>query len=290
VLLAVSIAYPASVAAQTEAANLALGIRQVEEGDLGAAIITLDGVVQKLTGVRGRTSELAQAHLYLGMAHVGAGQWERAKAEMREAWRNDKGLKLDPTKFPPLVIQAYEEARAEATSGQSPGTPAAKPPAKTADQAGTSKKGGGKALLIVGGLAAVGGGIALASGGGASGSSPAPTPAPTPPPVPQLLQSGTISFAGPNLYNVVNIGVPAAGTIQFTVNWTFGTSTFGLNIGQGAWPGTFGPFVASSPFSTARPLTLTYTTTTGGTHCFYVLYVAGSGGESAAYQVVFTAR
>jgi hypothetical protein len=92
----------------------------------------------------------------------------------------------------------------------------------------------------------------------------------------------------PNVYTVQNITVPAAGTLQVTVNWTFSTSTFGLNIGQGAWPGTFGPFVASSPFTTSRPLTLNYTVNTAGTYCFYVFYVTGTAAESGTYQAVFT--
>jgi hypothetical protein len=287
-LLSLSLAHSAPAAAQTEGADLALGIRQVEEGDLALAIITLDGVVQKLTGVPGRTSDLALAHLYLGMAHLGISQWERAKTEMREAWRNNKGMKLDPKKFPPRVIQAYEEAKTEAANGPKPaGAPTPAAAASPADT-GKAKEGGGssKTLLIVGGVAAAAGVAALAGGGGSKATTVAATPVATPRPTPQLLQSGSFSFGNPNLYSVRDVVVPAAGTLQFTANWTFGTNTFGLNIGQGAWAGTFGPFVASSPFTNARAITLTYNAAAAGTYCFYVFFVSGSGGESGSYQVV----
>ncbi len=180
VLLSLSLAYSAPAVAQTESGELSQGIRQVEEGDLAAAIITLDGVVQKLAGVQGRTNELALAHLYLGMAHLGVSQWERAKTEMREAWRNNKGLKLDPKKFPPRVIQAYEEAKAEAASQPKPAGTPLPGPAKSPAETESSKKGRGssKALLIVGGLGLAGGGLALAGGGGAS-PAVAATPRPT---------------------------------------------------------------------------------------------------------------
>src|SRR5688572_8890777 len=77
-------------------ADLGAGIRLMEEGDLDQAVIALDAVVQRLTSAKGKEKELALAHLYLGMAHLGLSQWERARAEMREAWRNDKDMKLDP--------------------------------------------------------------------------------------------------------------------------------------------------------------------------------------------------
>ncbi len=195
--LSASLAYPLPTLAQTTSADLARGIRQVEEGDLSAAIITLDGVIQRAGGAGDRNAELALAHLYLGIAHLGVSQEERAKAEMREAWRNNKGMKLDPKKFPPRVIQAYEEAKTDAAAGQ-----------KSADSsqapARDPKKGGGgsKAVLILGGVAAAGGGIALAGGGSSSGgptaaplATPAPTPQPTPTPTPTPAPMCTITVA-----------------------------------------------------------------------------------------------
>jgi hypothetical protein len=194
-LLSLSTAYPAYhavAAAQTESSALAQGVRQVEEGDLATAIITLDGVVQTLSTVKGGEKDLATAHLYLGMAHLGLSQWERAKVEMREAWRNNKGMKLDPMKFPPRVIQAFEAAKAEGVNVQRPAVPVTQVPVTAPADAGNSKKGGSsKALLIVGGLALAGGGVALAGGGG---SSPPPTPAPAGPTT-VLAVSGTLRGA-----------------------------------------------------------------------------------------------
>ena len=163
---------PAHLGAQID--ELAVGIRQVQEGDLDAAVITLDTVIQRLSKVKGAEKDVATAHLYLGMAHLGLSQWERAKAEMREAWRNNKDLRLDPQSFSPRVRQMFDDAKREAATAESatkqsdeqtavnPGTNPQPPP--------VAKKGGSKALFIVGGVAITGGATAaMAGGGGYSG-------------------------------------------------------------------------------------------------------------------------
>ncbi len=269
-LLSLPLINPVPAIGQTGSVELAQGIRQVDEGDLDAALITLDGAVHRLTGVKGRGAELALAHLYLGIAYLGVGQWERAKTEMREAWRNDKGMKLDPKKFPLRVIQAYEEAKNEAS-----------PPGKTPAPAASSGKGGGssKALLIVGGLAAAAGGVALAGG------SSAPTPAAVS--RPQVLVVGSSQVSAPGVTTRFSaFTVPSAGLIQYTGNWTVGGNAFSLELGQNC--GGFGPYVAETPPTTARPLTLTHRASASDTYCPYALYVSGSGSESFSYQIVFT--
>jgi hypothetical protein len=188
VTVALSIPSPAVDQAETPAAILANGIRQVEEGDLEAAVITLDTAVQRLSAEKGKEKELALARLYLGMAHLGLSQWERAKAEMREAWRNNKDLKLDPKKFPPRVMQLYEEAKREAKEAEDRSkaesrtkpvpTPSPQPPAKTGATATSGeKKGGSKAPLVI--LGVVGAGAAVAAAAAAGGGSKTATPAPT---------------------------------------------------------------------------------------------------------------
>lgn len=266
-----SLALPAPGVPQTNSVELAKGISQVEEGDLDAAIITLDAVVQRLTGAQGRNVELALAHLYLGMSYLGVSQLERATTQMRKAFLNNKGMKLDPKKFPPRVIQAYEEAKAEALQGKGPG------PAET------SGKGGGrsKALLVVGGFAVAGGAVALSGG-----SSPA-SPSVTPVPAPQVLVSGGSGVPAPNVTTrFSSFTVPSAGVIQYIGNWTLGSSTFSLKLGQNC--GGFGPYVAETPPSTTRPLTLTHSVSAGGVYCPYAFYVSGVSGESFSYQIVFT--
>jgi len=98
------------------AAELATGIRQVEEGDLEGAIPTLGRAVEVLRR-QGQSKDLALAHLYLGMARLGLDQPDRARAEMLEAWRNNRDMKLDSKKFSPRVSQLYEEVKKEAERG-----------------------------------------------------------------------------------------------------------------------------------------------------------------------------
>jgi len=38
--------------------------------------------------------------LYLALAHVGLSQLETAKANVREAWKNNRDIKLDSKKYP----------------------------------------------------------------------------------------------------------------------------------------------------------------------------------------------
>lgn len=144
--------------------DLAKGIRLVEQGDLDNAVITLDGAVRRLSAEKGRERDLATAYLYRSMAYMGLGQADEAKADMREAWRNNKDMKLDPERFPPRVIQLYEQTKAEARQASAP--PTAAPSAKPATE---KKGGGGKGLLIgIGVAAAVGGVVVAIAGGGRS--------------------------------------------------------------------------------------------------------------------------
>jgi hypothetical protein len=156
--LALVLATPA--AAQAPVAgdpDVAQGIRQVEEGDYDAAILTLDNAARRLATEPARASELSQAYLYLGVAYVGKGHEAAAKAKFREAVRQLRELTLSPEKFPPKVIDLFEAAREEVAKAPAPA------PSPAAAQSG---QGGGKKVLILGGLgAAVAGGAALALGG-----------------------------------------------------------------------------------------------------------------------------
>jgi len=96
--------------------GLALGIRQVEEGDFQAAVSTLDGVARQLAADKTNSKDLARAYVYTAIAYVGLSQEAAAKAKFLEAWRNDAALELSPKEFPPRVIQAFERAIREARS------------------------------------------------------------------------------------------------------------------------------------------------------------------------------
>jgi hypothetical protein len=140
------------------AAHLAKGITQVDEGDFSGAVITLDDVIRELSLETNHEKDLATAHLYLAIAHLGLSQWDRAKGEMREAWRSNKDMKLDPRKFVPRVLQLFEAVRAEDKLAEATPKPTPTPsPAATA----TAQKsaGGHTGLILVGVGGAVVGGV-----------------------------------------------------------------------------------------------------------------------------------
>jgi hypothetical protein len=129
------------------------GIQQVNDGEYDSAIVTLDGAVRRLTGVPGQTKELAQAYLYLGIAYLAKGHETSARERFREAVKQVRDLDLNPQKFAPRVIEAFERARQDVKQGPSSAAPEAK------------KDGGsGKLLLIGGGAAAVGAGALVVLG------------------------------------------------------------------------------------------------------------------------------
>src|SRR5439155_8934888 len=123
---------------------------------------------------------LALAHLYLWISHIALSQWETAKADMREAWRNNKELKLDPKKFSSEVLQLFEEAKGVERSSQ---PAASRQPTPSA--AATRNKGSKLPLVILGIAGAGGAAAALAAGSKAT----SPAPVTTIPPAP----SGTVS-------------------------------------------------------------------------------------------------
>ena len=100
--------------------DLATGIRQVDEGDFDAAVVTLEGVVKRLVGDKTRSKELGRAYLYLAIAHLQLSQEAAAKTKFREAWKNDQALKLSPREFAPKIIQAFEQAKREAGAAEPP--------------------------------------------------------------------------------------------------------------------------------------------------------------------------
>lgn len=257
---------------------LAEGIRQVDEGDLAAAVITLDSVTRRLTDLKGRERDLAQAHLYLGIAQLGLEQAERAKASMRTAFRLDSALRLDPRRFSPRVIQSFAEANPEVSASKSAApAPDPTPPPKAASKGGSGK------FLILGGLAAAGGGVALAGGGAAT---PVPTPTPK---TPQLVLSQSSQIPAP-ANGIVNFQfwsftIPGPGIVTYTANWTSPTSEFRLYIA-----GT--PCSDANPFATttvsARPATLTWSASAAGTYCVGIVYQKGEAAESYSIQVIHT--
>jgi TonB family protein len=91
---------------------LAKGIAQVQEGSLDDGVATLNGVVRRLTPVRGRRDSLAQAHLWLGIAYAQLNLEKAARASFREALANDPKVTL-PEGRPPKVTRMFAALQEE---------------------------------------------------------------------------------------------------------------------------------------------------------------------------------
>ena len=157
-------------------ADLATGVRQAQEGDFENAVVTLDGVVRRLSGQPARAKDLARAYTYLSIAYLGLSQEQTAKAKFLEAWKADREMSLSPREFPPRILEFFEKARAEANIPASPPPTAAPAPRTTTVTPAEPRKKGSKTIPIVigaGVLAGVGAAVALGGGGG-------PTPTTTP--------------------------------------------------------------------------------------------------------------
>lgn len=194
------------------------GIKLVDDGDYDGAILTLDNAARRLAQDPAKAKELSQAYLYLGIAYVGKGHDAAAKAKFREALGQIKDLTLSPDKFPPKVINVFEEARAEES----------KSPTRT--KAAEKKGGGGKAIFIIGGVAAVGG-IAAAAGGG--GGSKSTTPTTTPDPRRTETFTGTVCMEQPDCNDYgrgYDIVVTSPGKLEATVTWTNANIFFSLDL------------------------------------------------------------
>jgi hypothetical protein len=167
-VLAVATGLAQPLAASPRDPELEAGIRLFKEGDLQAAVISLDGVAGKLRADELRRSELVEALVYKGAALVGLAQEEPAKTAFSEALSLEPDRKLSETEFSRRVVRVFEAAR----EGKSKSV--LLPPA-----GGTAKKAGIGALgvgAIVGGAVLIGGGAAVAAAGGGGDSTPAPTP------------------------------------------------------------------------------------------------------------------
>jgi hypothetical protein len=202
---------PAStgLAQPSQDAGVARGIKQVDDGEYDAAIITLDGAARRLAQDPQKVRDVSLAYLYLGIAYIGKGQEAAARARFREALQQAGDLTLSPEKFPPKVINAFEAARDEIK--------AAGPPKAAASPTAPAKKGGSGKWILIGGVVAAGaGGAALAAGGGGGSSSPSRTTT-TPTETRTALQfSGTLASQEQRFYTFV---ASKAGTAEVKLGW-----------------------------------------------------------------------
>jgi len=195
--------------------EVAKGIRELDDGEFEAAILTLDAATRRLAGDPKATRDVAEAYLYLGVAYLGKGAETSAKAQFREALARAKDLKLSPEKFAPKVIEIFEKARDEVS---------AKPSASASPAlAGAPKKkaGSSKGLLIGGAVVVAGGGVALAAGGGGASHTSA-TPTTTVPPANVIVRNGVL-VGGTDTslsYHQENDGPFPVGPWTMDLTWT----------------------------------------------------------------------
>jgi hypothetical protein len=208
-----ALALGAFLFADSPQAELAKGIKQVEEGDYNGAIVTLDSVASalRLSKDPAQSKDLAQAYLYLGIAYVGLGHETSAKAKFREALMQSKeDMTLSPVQFPPKVIELFEVAKQEGR----PKTAAAPAP--------PPKKGGSKKGLLIGGAVLVvgGAGAAVAMGGGSDEPS-------------DSRQVATVTGTTEQ-YNCfpgdIRVVPTASGTLDATLTWTDASAVAALDI------------------------------------------------------------
>jgi hypothetical protein len=175
--------------AQAPAPELADGIRLVDEGDLEGAVGALEAALARLATDDGAERQRALGHLYLGMALLGLERPGEARASVQEAWRLNRGARLDPRRFPPRLVSLYEEVGREA-----------RPPANGPKRA---------KLLLPAAVGALVGAGAASLGGSTAAPPAAPPQAPPPPPVTVRLfnnDDAGRAFVGGTLVREVGLG------------------------------------------------------------------------------------
>jgi hypothetical protein len=192
--------------------EVAKGVRQVDEGDYDAAIVTLDSASRRLAGNPGKARDLSEAYLYLGIAYVGKGHEAAAKAKFREAVRQIKDLVLSTDKYPPKVIDLFEAAREEVNRAAA-AEPAVTPSPAVRPAPAPQKKGGASKGLIIGGVLLAGAGAAVAVAGGGGGGSGSSTPADT-----RNSQVFTGNLPAQDIRGFT-VTASKAGTLEATLTW-----------------------------------------------------------------------
>jgi hypothetical protein len=153
-VLSASCAMPVGLLAQTppgSGADVAAGMRQVEEGDFEGAIVTLEAAAARLRGDPSAVRLLVQADIQLGVAHVALDHTPQAVQAFSEALALDPKLRLSADLFSPKVLRAFETAREQLAR----------------QTASPSRRSSGRtALLVGGGVAAAAGAVVIATRGG----------------------------------------------------------------------------------------------------------------------------
>jgi hypothetical protein len=187
-ILALVLALAAGVPAEPSVRE---GIRLVDEGDLAGAVIELTDALGRMDAAHAPERERALGYVYLGMAQLGLGQNDPARASLRFAWSLNQGARLDTKRFPPRVVRLYDEVGAEVRA-RTKGTKSA------------------RSLAVIGTTAGVGlGAVAAVVAGGSGSSGPPATVPPAAAPVSvRLFNNDDVGrvFVGGTLLRQVGLG------------------------------------------------------------------------------------
>jgi len=289
-MLVVALGSPQRGIAADVDTDLANGVRQAQEGDFENAVVTLDGVVRRLSGQPSRAKDLARAYTYLSIAYLGLSQEQTAKAKFLEAWKADREMSLSPREFPPRILEFFEKARDEANL-TSPAATTATPAPSAAARASEPKKGSKTVPILIGGAVLVGVGVAVAAGGGGGGGSTPPT----------TLTAGPLSFrltwstaddldlhvVEPSGFEIFfnNMSSPTGGALDNDVVCTPGTET---TRWSGTAPrGTYIFWAENSPScGFSRPVSFTLTVSRGNSVINTQSGTLPAGAESTRFSIV----
>jgi hypothetical protein len=193
--------------------DLTSGIRQLVDGDPATAAVTLGAAIARLRKSGVGEKDLAVAHVYLAMAYVGLHQPDRADVTLRQACRSDESLQLDPSHFPPGIIELFRQAAARhCEPGPTLDSPA---DSSSVGQSGNGKSRRSRRALLVG-MAAAGAvtiaGVVVAAGSRGSSSNPGQgtLPSSNPRPSAEPLSPAVIPMTriGPGTITYVNAAPP----------------------------------------------------------------------------------
>jgi hypothetical protein len=258
----------------TRDAEVAKGIKLVEDGQYDDAIWVLDTAAQRLASDPAKAADLSQAYLYLGIAYVGKGHDAAAKAKFRDALLKEHDLTLSVNKFPPKVIDLFEAARDEASKAQ-----------PTATTTAGASHGGGSSVKWVAigalGAGAVAGGIVLASGSGGGGDD-------------NKTDTFTGTLCGDNYartkggcenYRDFEVVVSQPGQLDATITWSETTALYQLYLRDQNYADVA---YSNRTSNTSSRLTTAATPQTACPSCAYHLLVARGDNEGAPIPFTLT--
>ena len=120
------------------------------DGRLDEAVSSLRDVIAQLNMLRdqqNRRTQLAEAHLYLGLSYFAVRDESAALQNFRQVAALDPGRVLDPEIYSPRVMALFEQAREDVAGSRAPAPAALPPAAENGNEASTPGNPVGAVLL-----------------------------------------------------------------------------------------------------------------------------------------------